>query len=362
MDSRTLSTEIPGRVRTGLGQGARFTSLPWARRQFLQLLGIEPFPGTLNLQVEAPFLSQWVGLNQQSGYRLVPETPADCGARCYPILVSVRGRGAITAAIVVPEVSGYAPDQVEVIAAIPLRQSLELADDDLVMLQTAPSRPVKAALFDVDGTLVDSIDGYRRAAELAARPFGWPVSIDAVRRALNFGEQFWHLVVPPEAHGDHDLIARLRRDTMAHWPAVLEDSVLVFPGIETMLRRLKAAGVRLGICTASQGESFLPLERSGLLPLFDEVVTARHVVRRKPDPEGILLCMQRMGLAAGDTVYVGDTVADIRASHAAGLYSVGVLTGAGDSALLSGAGAHRIIPDLQQLPELLLDDVPRLPD
>ena len=121
-----------------------------------------------------------------------------------------------------------------------------------------------------------------------------------------------------------------------------------------MLRRLKAAGIRLGICTASRGESFRPLEQAGLLDLFDEVVTARDVVRRKPDPEGLLLCLERMAVSPADTAYIGDTVADISASHSAGLFAVGVLTGAGDSALLSGAGAHRILPDLRNLPEILL--------
>jgi phosphoglycolate phosphatase-like HAD superfamily hydrolase len=56
---------------------------------------------------------------------------------------------------------------------------------------------------------------------------------------------------------------------------------------------------------------------------------------------------------ADETVYIGDTVADIRASHAAGLNAVGVLTGAGNSSLLSGAGAHRILADLHQLPGVL---------
>jgi HAD superfamily hydrolase (TIGR01509 family) len=134
--------------------------------------------------------------------------------------------------------------------------------------------------------------------------------------------------------------------------------VLVFPGTGSILAMLKDAGVRLGICTASQGESFRPLERAGLMEYFEEIVTARDVTRRKPDPEGILLCMERMGIEPGETVYIGDTVADVLASHAAGLYSVGVLTGAGSSSLLSGAGAHRILPDLQYLPELLLGPGP----
>jgi phosphoglycolate phosphatase len=217
-----------------------------------------------------------------------------------------------------------------------------------------PAGSRRAALFDVDGTLVNSIDGYRLAAQRAVEPYGWSVSQEAVRSAMNFGHQFWDLVVPAESRDDQDLIAKLRRDTMAHWPAILEDSVLVYPEIGAMLVRLKAAGIRLGICTASQGESFRPLERTGLLDLFEEVITGRDVVRRKPDPEGLLLCMERMGVDPVDTAYIGDTVADIRASHAAGLYAVGVLTGAGDSRLLSVAGAHRILPDLQNLPELLL--------
>jgi phosphoglycolate phosphatase len=348
-----MSLCIVGRVRNGLGHGAGFTSLPWARRQFMHTLGIDPFPGTLNLQVDPPAASRWQVLKSGAGLHLPPEQASDCAARCYPVRASVAGRSPVTAAIVVPDVPGYPPDQVEVVASVSLRDALSVANGDLVRLDTVPARNRRAVLFDVDGTLVNSIDGYRLAAERAVQPYGWSVSPEAVSRAMNFGDQFWDLVVPPESLGDEELIAQLRRDTMAHWPAVLDECVLVYPGIGGILEMLKAAGVRLGICTASRGESFRPLEEAGLLDLFEEVVTARDVARRKPDPEGILLCMERMGIAAGETVYIGDTVADIRASHAAGLYAVGVLTGAGNSSLLSGAGAHRILADLHHLPAVL---------
>lgn len=348
-----MSFCIAGRVRNGLGRGAGFTSLPWAHRQFRHTLGIEPFPGTLNVALDPAASSRWQALQSGPGLRLVPGQATDCAARCYPVRASAAGRSPVTAAIVVPEVPGYPPDQVEVIASVPLREALAVGDGDRVTLDTVPARDRRAVLFDVDGTLVNSIDGYRLAAQRAVQPFGWSVSPEAVSRAMNFGEQFWDLVVPPESLGDEELVAQLRRDTMAHWPAVLDECVLVFPGTGGILERLKASGLRLGICTASRGESFRPLERAGLLELFDEVVTARDVTRRKPDPEGILLCMERMGVSAHETVYIGDTVADIRASHAAGLYAVGVLTGAGNSSLLSGAGAHRILADLHHLPSVL---------
>ncbi|MEQ1801605.1 MAG: HAD-IA family hydrolase [Gammaproteobacteria bacterium] len=349
-----MSVSITGVVQTGLGRGACFTGLTWARQQFTRALGIDPFPGTLNLQLAPGVASSWQTLLAQPGIRLVPDSPVDCAARCYPVRVAVAGRNPVTAAIVVPEVPGYPAGQVEVIASVSLRTMLAIGDGDVVTLHTVPAQNRCAVLFDVDGTLVNSIDGYRIAAERALEPFGWLVPPDAISRTMNFGEHFWDLVVPPESRGDQQLIAQLRRDTMAHWPAVLEESVLVYPGIGGILGVLKDAGVRLGICTASRGESFRPLERAGLLDLFEEIVTADDVGRRKPDPEGLLLCMERMGLEAGETVYIGDTVADMQASHAAGLYAIGVLTGAGTSSLLSGAGAHRILADLHDLPRLLL--------
>ncbi|MBL8202399.1 MAG: HAD-IA family hydrolase [Chromatiales bacterium] len=353
MDHRILSHCIVGTVRTGLGHGAGFTSLPRVRQQFIQALGIDPYPGTLNLELDPGAIPHWRSLTATPGHRLAPERATDCAARCYPVRASRAGGSPVTAAIVVPEVPGYAPEQVEVVASVSLREVLGLADGDVVTLDTVPARNRRAVLFDVDGTLVNSIDGYRLAAERAVQPFGWSVSPEAVSRAMNFGDPFWDLVVPPESLGNEALIAQLRRDTMAHWPAVLDECVLVYPGIGGILKRLKSEGVRLGICTASRGESFRPLEQAGLLEFFEEIVTARDVLRRKPDPEGILLCMERMGVAACETIYIGDTVADMRASHAAGLYAVGVLTGAGTSSLLSGAGAHRILADLQHLPAVL---------
>lgn len=352
MESGTVSLSIAGRVRTGQGLGATFTSLPWAYRQFRQSLGIEPFPGTLNLQVDATGLAEWQSLKAMAGHPVVPDGALDCGARCYPVLATGAGSDPITAGIVIPAVPGYPPEQVELLAAVNLRDALRVSDGDIVTLHTVPVRNRRAVLFDVDGTLVDSINGYRLAAERAVKPFGWSVPPEAVSRTMNFGDPFWDMVVPAEFRGDAELAGRLRAATVAHWPEVLE-SIGPCAGIGGTLARLRAAGIRLGICTASRGESFLPLERAGLLGYFETIVTARDVQRRKPDPEGLLLCMERMGLKAADTVYVGDTVADIVASRAAGLYAVGVLTGAGSSSLLSSAGAHRILPHLQLLPELL---------
>ena len=344
---------ITGHVRTGEGRATGFTALPWVARQFRGRLGIEPHPGTLNLAVPPGARGRWRAWSARPGIRLEPEDPAACAARCHPVRVHAPGRNPVTAAVIVPEVAGYDPDRLELVAAVGLRDALEARDGDELVVEPAAGRRCRAVLFDVDGTLVNSIEGYRLAAERAVSPYGWTVSAEAVSRTMNFGESFWDLVLPPERRGDEALIARLRAEILGHWPDILAASVLVDAGIGPLLARLRAAGLRLGICTASRGESFRPLEQAGLLEFFDVVVTARDVRATKPDPEGLHLCLDRLGIPATEAAYVGDTVTDMRASHAAGLFAVGVLTGAGTSSLLSAAGAHRILPGLEDLPGLL---------
>jgi HAD superfamily hydrolase (TIGR01509 family) len=343
--------QFKGRVITGSGRGAGFTKLEWARRQFIDCLGVDPYPGTLNLTIGTDAArSVWGDVRLGAGKIVSPPSRDACDARCFPVRVA----GRLPAAIVVPQVSSYDPDQVEIIAAVPLRDELGLRDGDEVEVSAASLSGMRAAVFDVDGTLVNSIEGVRLAAARAAAMFGYEVPIEAVRRALNLGESLWDMIIPEEQRGDRELESILRVETMRHWPQVLSESVSVFPGLGETLYGLRTAGLRLAICTGSRGESFLPLQRAGLMDLFDAVVTARDVARPKPDPEGLLRCLETLGCEAAQTVYVGDSCHDMAAGRAAGMRVIGVLTGAADGALLSLAGADRLIAGHQRLKEVLV--------
>ena len=122
-----------GRLATGIGQGRHFTRLDWARSQFMDKLGIDPFPGTVNVVVDDPdAMPVWVRLKRTPGIRIdnPNDGPHDCDARCYP--VSIEGR--IDAAIVLPEVDGYPPAQVEMIAELAVREALGIEDGDTVRI------------------------------------------------------------------------------------------------------------------------------------------------------------------------------------------------------------------------------------
>jgi HAD superfamily hydrolase (TIGR01509 family) len=355
MASRKTALSLSGRVRSGLGHGAQFTRLEWARKEFIGHCGIDPHPGTLNVVVETTEQRRvWRDIREQGGARVRAPAPDACDAMLYPVSVGRDGGGAsLAAAVVVPDVPDYPGDQLEIIAAVNLREHFGI--DDGALLGAAFQRPaeVAAVIFDVDGTLVNSLDGYRLAASRATARYGYVVSDADVRRALNTNQPFWDFVIPAGEPKDEQRIAALRAETMRHWPDALAEVVTVLPGVGDTLERLRSAGFRLGIYTGSGGESFPPLRDAGLLDLFEVVVTGHDAPRRKPDPQGIATCLQRLGLEPAAAAYVGDSCIDVGASLAAGVTSIAVLTGAGDSASLSAAGAHRLAADATRVPDLL---------
>ena len=122
-----------GEVVSGKGEGKFFTRAAWARAAFQELVAIDPWPGTFNLRVsDQASRAAWAELNEASGLLLRAPDPAWCDGRCYPALLV---RGNIRAAIIVPEIAGYAPDQVEIVAAVSIREALGVGDGDRIEVE-----------------------------------------------------------------------------------------------------------------------------------------------------------------------------------------------------------------------------------
>jgi len=331
---------IEGFVARGLGEASKFTQLDWVRRQLVALAGIDPYPGTVNLTLRDDGSRQrwrtWRGL---PGHAVEPADAAFCRARCYPVRIEDR----IPAAVVLPEVAGYPDDKVELVAALPVCRTLEICEGALVKIELCRPLVAKAILFDIDGTLVDSAGAYLEVARIAAQPHGLEVTEWHVRRALATGSDFWKGVVPADHHDG----AAVRKAMSAHaareWPRVLREHGRVFEGLATSLDAIKRLGIVLGIVSGARPEVLDLLRADGILDRFDAIVLGPDVARPKPDPEGILKCLRDPGVAPDAAIYVGDTPLDIQASRAAGVRAVGVLTGAGDSAMMSAHGPDRLV-------------------
>jgi len=127
---------IEAELVTGLGEAAGFTSLDWARTAFRDAVGIDPYPGTVNLAPRSRVArAGWDAVRARPGIALPAPRPDWCDARLYRARIADR----IEAAVVVPELDDYPDDRIELIASLGVRAALGLADGDLVSIEIYPA-------------------------------------------------------------------------------------------------------------------------------------------------------------------------------------------------------------------------------
>ncbi|HYW08060.1 MAG TPA: HAD-IA family hydrolase [Longimicrobium sp.] len=197
--------------------------------------------------------------------------------------------------------------------------------------------PIRAVLYDFDGTLADSTE----------------LIMQCWRHTMN--KHLGHC--PPDEEWLSgfgrtlvDQLARFARSEAEH-QAMLEsyrvhqnalfDTVLKpFPGAEATVAELARRGVRLAIVTSRLRRATLRgLDICGLASHFDVVVTPDDVAKPKPDPESVILALQRLGVAAEEALFVGDSPYDMAAGRAAGTRTAAALWGPFTRAALEEAGA-----------------------
>ncbi len=123
---------LHGAVTSGLGQGTYFVGLEWVRAAIQALIGFDPYPGTLNLRlVDMQARLAWRGIRAGPALLLTPPPPEQCGARLIPVVVAPD----IPAAVVVPDVTRYGDDVLELVAAVHVRSRLGLRDGDRVTVR-----------------------------------------------------------------------------------------------------------------------------------------------------------------------------------------------------------------------------------
>ncbi|MBM4349965.1 MAG: CTP-dependent riboflavin kinase [Deltaproteobacteria bacterium] len=119
--------KIRGRIVEGLGEASQFTHIPWVRRQFLEKLSIDPYPGTLNLEIiDSESLQTFNTLKTEGGIEITPEDPIFCSAKCYPVLIN----GQLKAAVVLPLVKDYPENKMELIAPQSIKKTLSVNSGD----------------------------------------------------------------------------------------------------------------------------------------------------------------------------------------------------------------------------------------
>jgi|SRR4051812_16505423 HAD superfamily hydrolase (TIGR01509 family) len=210
---------------------------------------------------------------------------------------------------------------------------------------------IHAAIFDVDGTLVDSNDFHARAWEEAFHKFGNPVTFAEVRQHVGKGtDQLLPFFFSPEQ------LQRFGKEMEEFRSRLYEQKyrpqVKPFPLVRELFLKLKEARLRIALATSAKPyEVEGNLQRLHITDLVDSITNAEAVKRSKPYPDLFLAAMKALDLPANACVAIGDTPWDGEAARAAGLACIGVTCGGFSEEQLRAAGCERVFRDPAELLE-----------
>lgn len=208
-------------------------------------------------------------------------------------------------------------------------------------------------IFDLDGTLLNTIEDLADAGNHVCRARGWPVhTVDQFKRMVGSGipklvERF------APAGTDGETLARALAEFSAWYGAHKEDKTAPYPGIPELLSALKGRGVRLAVLSNKAHALAGPVVEHYFPGRFDAVQGALPDAPVKPDPTLLRSLMGRLGAEPESTLFVGDSDVDVLTGKNGGLTVCGVLWGFRDRQELEGAGADHIIARPEELPALL---------
>ncbi len=182
---------------------------------------------------------------------------------------------------------------------------------------------IKAVLFDLDGTLLDSVPIILKSAVKVFADMGLPYDEVAVRKAIGIPLTVQAKQFAGVKHVEFvEMYRRVYKDMQAR-------ELVLFDGTREMLERLEKDGYQMGLVTSKARHSAeAAVESAGLADYFDLMITADDVERPKPDPEPILTACEKLRLDKRQVVYVGDSLFDIDSAQAAGVRVVAVSWGA----------------------------------
>lgn len=212
----------------------------------------------------------------------------------------------------------------------------------------------KLAIFDLDGTILDTLEDLADAVNYALRECGCPLrTIEEVRRFVGNGiRKLIERAVP--AGLTEEEINRVHQIFSAYYQEHCADKTRPYEGILPLLKRLQAAGCLTAVVSNKADVAVQPLCQQYYEGLFDYAIGEREGIRRKPAPDAVQEVLRRLKIDAGEAVYIGDSEVDIQTAANAGLESIIVTWGFRDRAYLESQGGRRFVDRPEEIAEIIL--------
>ena len=212
---------------------------------------------------------------------------------------------------------------------------------------------IKAVIWDLDGTLLNTLDDLAASVNAALAQNGMPLrSTEEVRAFVGNGIR--NLMIRAVPGGEvNPAFDKALEDFIRHYGAHSRDRTRPYDGILEMLDKLSAAGVKHAIVSNKIDFAVKALSRAYFGERMCAAIGDDPSRARKPAPDSVLAAMREMGVTAQETVYVGDSDVDVLTARNAGVPCVAVLWGFRDEACLRAAGAGRLAHTPDELREII---------
>ena len=220
------------------------------------------------------------------------------------------------------------------------------------------------AVFDLDGTLIDTLEDLKDSVNHTMRAYGWPERSMAEIRAFvgNGLRRLVELSVPQLPRGENETdpllprpdvggeaFERLLAEYKAYYAAHCMVKTAPYEGIPEAVRAIRDAGIRCAVVTNKMQSAAEDIIRSFFGDVFDVVIGQVDGMPQKPAPDGVWLAMEKLGADPAKTAYVGDSEVDCLTARNARLPIIGVTWGFRDRAVLESNSADFIIDSPAEL-------------
>ena len=212
----------------------------------------------------------------------------------------------------------------------------------------------KAVLFDMDGTVLNTLGDLAAAVNHTLREFSMPErSIAEVAAALGNGAAYLIAHTVP-AGTPKELTDKVLAAYAPYYDAHCDILTGPYDGIVPLMQKLRERGVKLAVISNKQDTAVKPLAEKYFPGLLEIAVGESAEVRRKPNPDAVLAALRHIGVERGDAIYVGDTEVDLQTARNAGMECASVDWGFRTREQLVEIGAEHIFDTVQELEEYLL--------
>lgn len=204
------------------------------------------------------------------------------------------------------------------------------------------SKRYDTVIFDLDGTLLNTLEDLTNAVNHALRESGYPErTLDEVCRFVGNGVgKLIRRALPASADGDEEAYRETLQAFKSYYAAHNNDTTAPYDGVEALLERLNAAGVRQAIVSNKNDPNVKALAQSYFSRWIGLAVGEQEGVRRKPAPDTVLTVMQAWDCKPQSVLYVGDSDVDVETAQNAGVDCAAVCWGFRTEEELRAAGAH----------------------